>query len=62
VQLVLAVVGPARGLCMRTAAYGVDDAVVLELLEELGLDQVQGPLFAGDVSAAPVTPHAERLP
>ena len=34
----------------------------LELLKELELDQVQGSLFAGDVSAPPVAPHAERLP
>ena len=68
VQLLRAVVDLARGLGMRTAADGVRDAAVLELLEDLGFDQVQGSLFADVASAslstvaASVATHAERLP
>jgi PAS domain S-box-containing protein len=68
VQLLRAVVDLARGLGIRTAADGVGDATVLELLEDLGLDQAQGPLFADNASAppsrvpAPVAMHAERRP
>jgi EAL domain-containing protein (putative c-di-GMP-specific phosphodiesterase class I) len=67
-QLLRAVVDLAQGLGMRTAADGVGDPTVLELLEDLGLDQVQGSLFADDASAppstvpAPVATHAERRP
>jgi EAL domain-containing protein (putative c-di-GMP-specific phosphodiesterase class I) len=55
-QLLRAIADHARGLGMRTAADGVGDAALLELLEALGVDQVQGSLF--DV----VHPHAERVP
>jgi EAL domain-containing protein (putative c-di-GMP-specific phosphodiesterase class I) len=68
VQLLRAVVALANGLGMRTAADGVGDAAVLELLEDLGLDQVQGSLFAEDASTplstvpAPVATHATHRP
>ena len=53
---------------MRTAADGVGDAALLELLEGLEFDQAQGSLFADDASAPPgtvpasVATHAGRLP
>jgi EAL domain-containing protein (putative c-di-GMP-specific phosphodiesterase class I) len=63
VQLLRAVVDLARGLGMRTAADGVGDATVLELLRDLGLDQVQGSLFAADQSAPPgMGPAAVTMP
>jgi EAL domain-containing protein (putative c-di-GMP-specific phosphodiesterase class I) len=52
--IVRSIVALGRGLRMRTVAEGVETAVQLAMLRELGCDQYQGYLFAPPLEAAAV--------
>jgi diguanylate cyclase (GGDEF)-like protein len=63
--IVRSIVALGRGLRMRTVAEGVETAVQLAMLRELGCDQYQGYLFAPPLEAAAVPAllaRGERVP
>ncbi len=60
VSIVTAVIGMARSLGMTTIAEGVETAGQLEVLHELGCDEVQGYFFSKPLSAADMEPYLQR--